>query len=76
MIADMVGVDIPFNNYITGMTAFTHKAGMHSKALLNNPETYEILKPEDFGMQALHQDRPQAHRQNAIGYRARQLGLS
>jgi homocitrate synthase len=25
-------VAIPFNNYITGSTAFTHKAGVHSKA--------------------------------------------
>lgn len=26
-----VGIDIPFNNYITGSAAFTHKAGVHSK---------------------------------------------
>ncbi len=75
MIADMVGVDIPFNNYITGMTAFTHKAGMHSKALLNNPETYEILKPEDFGMQRYIKIAHKLTGRNAISYRARQLGL-
>jgi len=75
MIADMVGVDIPFNNYITGMTAFTHKAGMHSKALLNNPETYEILKPEDFGMKRYIKIAHKLTGKNAIGYRARQLGL-
>jgi homocitrate synthase len=49
-VARMVGVDIPFNNYITGITAFTHKAGIHAKAILNNPETYEILDPHAFGM--------------------------
>ncbi|NLG29320.1 MAG: homocitrate synthase, partial [Chloroflexi bacterium] len=43
LVAELVGVDIPFNNYITGITAFTHKAGIHAKAVLNNPETYEIL---------------------------------
>jgi len=75
MIADMVGVDIPFNNYITGMTAFTHKAGMHAKALLNNPETYEILKPEDFGMQRYIKIAHKLTGRNAISYRARQLGL-
>jgi homocitrate synthase len=75
MIADMVGVDIPFNNPITGMTAFTHKAGMHSKALLNNPETYEILKPEDFGMQRYIKIAHKLTGRNAISYRARQLGL-
>jgi homocitrate synthase len=75
MIAGMVGVDIPFNNYITGMTAFTHKAGMHAKALLNNPETYEILKPEDFGMTRYIKIAHKLTGRNAIGYRARQLGL-
>lgn len=74
-VAKLVGVDIPFNNYITGFAAFTHKAGIHAKAVLNNPSTYEILKPEDFGLtRYIHI----AHRLtgwNAIRYRADQLGL-
>jgi homocitrate synthase len=74
-IAQLVNVDIPFNNYITGFSAFTHKAGIHTKAVLNNPETYEVLKPEDFGLtRYIHI----AHRLtgwNAIRYRADQLGL-
>ncbi|RME60486.1 MAG: homocitrate synthase, partial [Caldilineae bacterium] len=74
-VADIVGVDVPFNNYITGYTAFTHKAGIHAKAILNNPSTYEILKPEDFGLtRYLHI----AHRLtgwNAIKHRADQLQL-
>lgn len=75
LVAEIVGVDIPFNNYITGMTAFTHKAGMHAKALLNNPETYEILTPEDFGMKRYIKIAHKLTGRNAIGYRARQLGL-
>jgi homocitrate synthase len=50
MIAEEVEIGIPFNNYITGFCAFTHKAGIHAKAILNNPSTYEIIRPEDFGM--------------------------
>ncbi|CAG8593623.1 2287_t:CDS:2 [Paraglomus occultum] len=50
LVADAVQVQVPFNNYITGYCSFTHKAGVHAKAILNNPSTYEILKPEDFGM--------------------------
>ncbi|RIK55849.1 MAG: homocitrate synthase, partial [Chloroflexi bacterium] len=38
-VANLVNVDVPFNNYITGFTAFTHKAGIHAKAILNNPST-------------------------------------
>lgn len=38
------------NTLLSGYCAFTHKAGIHAKAILNNPSTYEILKPEDFGL--------------------------
>ncbi len=74
-VAGLVEVDVPFNNYITGFTAFTHKAGIHAKAILNNPSTYEILDPGDFGLtRYVHV----AHRLtgwNAIKERADQLDL-
>jgi len=76
MVADMVGVDIPFNNYITGITAFTHKAGIHAKAVLNNPETYEILAPHDFGMTRYISIAHRLTGWNAIKARAEQLDLS
>ena len=75
MVANLVGIDVPFNNYITGFSAFTHKAGIHAKAVINNPETYEILHPADFGLSRyIHV----AHRLtgwNAIRDRARQLNI-
>ena len=75
-VAGLVEVDVPFNNYITGYTAFTHKAGIHAKAILNNPSTYEILDPADFGLtRYLHI----AHRLtgwNAVKQRADQLQLN
>jgi len=47
MVADNVEINIPFNNYITGFSAFTHKAGIRAKAILANPSTYEIIDPAD-----------------------------
>ncbi len=76
MVAEMVGVDIPFNNYITGITAFTHKAGIHAKAVLNNPETYEILSPKDFGLTRYISIAHRLTGWNAIKSRAEQLGLA
>jgi len=75
MVAEMVGVDIPFNNYITGITAFTHKAGVHAKAVLNKPETYEILNPHDFGMTRYISIAHRLTGWNAIKARAQQLNL-
>lgn len=42
LVADAVQISIPFNNPITGFCAFTHKAGIHAKAILANPSTYEM----------------------------------
>jgi homocitrate synthase len=75
LVAEWIGVDVPFNNYVTGFCAFTHKAGIHAKAVLNDPATYEALRPEDFGLtRYIHI----AHRLtgwNAVRHRAEQLGL-
>ncbi len=75
MVADIVGVSIPFHNYITGATAFAHKAGIHAKALLNNPNTYEILAPQDFGLTRYISIAHRLTGWNAVKHRAEQLGL-
>ncbi|KAM5356134.1 hypothetical protein ACJ41O_002780 [Fusarium nematophilum] len=57
LVADAVQINIPFNSPVTGYCAFTHKAGIHAKAILANPSTYEIIDPHDFGCRdALHLD--------------------
>ena len=74
-VAERVRIDVPFNNYITGYTAFTHKAGIHAKAMLNNPSTYEILDPADFGLGRYIHVAHKLTGWNAIKDRAEQLNL-
>lgn len=75
MIAEMVGVQIPFNNYITGETAFTHKAGMHTKAVLADPRSYEIINPELFGRKRTVSIAHRLTGWHAVAERARELGI-
>ena len=75
LVADKVEIEIPFNHYITGVTAFTHKAGIHAKAILNNPDTYEILDPADFGLTRYISIAHKLTGWNAVQDRAGQLGL-
>lgn len=76
LVAEFVGITVPFNQPITAPTAWSHKAGMHAKAVLANPASYEVLDPAAFGRERqLHL----AHRLtgwHAIAERARQLGLT
>jgi homocitrate synthase len=75
-VARRVGVEVPFNNPVTGVCAFTHKAGIHTKAMLREPSTYEVLDPRDFG---LERSIDVAHRLtgwNAVRHRARELSIA
>ncbi len=76
MIASMVGVEIPFNNYITGTTAFTHKAGMHTKAVIADPGSYEILDPTMFGQSRTVATVHRLTGWHAVAERARELGIT
>ncbi|KAL2128767.1 hypothetical protein VTI74DRAFT_8687 [Chaetomium olivicolor] len=75
MVAEAVEVNTPFNNPITGFCAFTHKAGIHAKAILNNPSTYEILNPADFGLTRYVHFASRLTGWNAVKTRVGQLGL-
>jgi homocitrate synthase len=75
-VAEIVGVPVPFNNYLTGATAFTHKAGVHTKAVLADPRTYEIFDPAVFGMERTIAVAHALTGRAAIAARARALGLA
>jgi len=75
-VARVVGVDVPFNAAVTGFSAFTHKAGIHAKAVLNDPSTYEALRPEDFGLSRYINIATRLTGWNAVRHRAEQLGLT
>lgn len=75
-ISELCDLPIPFNNTITGSSAFMHKAGIHAKAVLADPSTYEAIRPEDFG---LTREIAIGHRLtgwNAVRGRAQLLGLA
>ena len=76
MIAAMVGIEIPFDEFVTGKYAFHHKAGMHTKAIYLNPNSYEILDPADFGLERTLNIAHRLTGHNAVGKRAEELGLT
>ena len=76
MVASMVGIDVPFDEYVTGKYAFHHKAGMHTKAIYLNPNSYEILDPADFGLTRTMNIAHRLTGHNAVGKRAEELGLT
>ena len=51
LLAAVTGNFVPRNKAIVGENAFAHEAGIHQHGMLASSETYEIMKPEDVGVQ-------------------------
>ena len=76
IVARVTGVEIPFNNFVTGETAYAHKAGMHLKSMMANPGSYEIIPPEAFGLTRRLILGSRLTGRHAIAYRAREMGIT
>ncbi len=74
-VAECLNLPIPFNLPITAPSAFTHRAGVHTKAVLRNPRSYEILNPGDFGLMRHVDVGSRFTGRYAVGHRAVTLGL-
>ena len=49
-LAQITNTPPPRNKSIVGANAFAHESGIHQHGVLQNRETYEIMKPEDIGL--------------------------
>lgn len=49
LLGSMTGQPVARNKAIVGKNAFAHESGIHQHGVLKNPETYEIMRPEDVG---------------------------
>lgn len=68
-------IAVPFNNCITGSAAFSHKAGVHSKAVLQSPGSYEVIDPAHFGVDRRIEVVSRITGWNAVSMRAKELKL-
>ncbi len=51
LVSTLMGMTVQANKAIIGSNAFAHASGVHQDGMLKNPLTYEILKPEDVGVE-------------------------
>lgn len=50
LISDMMNMPVQPNKAIVGRNAFAHSSGIHQDGFLKHRENYEIIKPEDVGL--------------------------
>lgn len=52
LVSRLTGIAVQRNKAIVGANAFAHEAGVHQDGMLKERTTYEIMKPEDVGIEA------------------------
>ena len=50
LVSGVTGFPVQYNKAIVGKNAFAHESGIHQDGMLKNAETYEIMRPEDIGL--------------------------
>jgi 2-isopropylmalate synthase len=50
LVSAVTGFNVQPNKAIVGANAFAHESGIHQDGVLKNAETYEIMRPEDIGL--------------------------
>ncbi|MCL2773550.1 MAG: 2-isopropylmalate synthase [Oscillospiraceae bacterium] len=51
MVSSLMGLDVQVNKAITGDNAFAHSSGIHQDGLLKSRQVYEIIDPQDVGIE-------------------------
>ena len=75
LVANITGVSIPRNKAVVGENAFAHESGIHQHGMLQNRSTYEIMRPEDVGLQRSSLVLGKHSGRHAFRDRVKQLGF-
>ncbi len=52
LVSTVSGFPVQFNKAIVGKNAFAHESGIHQDGMLKHAGTFEIMRPEDVGLNA------------------------
>ena len=52
LLTELTGEPVQANKAIVGRNAFAHEAGIHQHGMLRDRRTYEIMSPEDVGVES------------------------
>ncbi|UCD62191.1 MAG: 2-isopropylmalate synthase [Flavobacteriaceae bacterium] len=74
MVSDKMGMVVQPNKAIVGSNAFAHSSGIHQDGVIKKRETYEIIDPEDVGVNESSIVLTARSGRAALAYRAKKVG--
>ncbi len=76
LVSRITGIPVQPNKAIVGANAFSHESGIHQDGLLKEKMTYEIIRPEDIGLQKTELVLGKHSGRHAFKTRLRELGYN
>ena len=74
MVSQKMGMPVQPNKAIVGSNAFAHSSGIHQDGVIKKRETYEIINPEDVGVNESSIVLTARSGRAALAYRAKKVG--
>ncbi|WP_276392612.1 2-isopropylmalate synthase [Eudoraea chungangensis] len=74
MVSQKMGMIVQPNKAIVGSNAFAHSSGIHQDGVIKKRETYEIIDPEDVGVNESSIVLTARSGRAALAYRAKKVG--
>jgi 2-isopropylmalate synthase len=76
LVSKITGIPVQPNKAIVGANAFAHQNGIHQDGLLKEKTTYEIMRPEDIGLQSTKLVMGKHSGRHAFRTRLKELGFT
>ena len=76
LVSKITGIPVQPNKAIVGANAFAHESGIHQDGLLKEKITYEIMRPEDIGLQSTKLVMGKHSGRHAFKTRLKELGFA
>jgi 2-isopropylmalate synthase len=74
LVSHVTGINVQRNKAIVGQNAFAHEAGIHQDGMLKERRTYEIMRPEDVGLEQTELVLGKHSGRHALKQRVKHLG--
>ena len=76
MVSEIMGMPVQPNKAIVGSNAFSHSSGIHQDGVIKKRETYEIMDPNDVGVNESSIVLTARSGRAAIAYRSKKVGFN
>ncbi len=76
LVSQLTGISVQRNKAIVGANAFAHESGVHQDGMLKERSTYEIMRPQDVGIDATELVLGKHSGRHAFKHHLTEMGLS